>query len=255
MMNDKKHIESLLHLFMQGESTLEQERELSQYFASDADIPDEWMGYKELFAYFDQGLPLMATPMQQRRSLVTRPLWVASAVSAVAAIGIVIATMVGNHTPNRNTLTTTPQVAKSNEPTTLYDSVATSITAQSMPPTLIANEDGDGKTTFNVVRAAARSQANEKISTRKDKAENKAKKVDVKPSLATLPHLDSIEMERERGRMELVQQELMADRLIIEKEREEALIERQRTRARAFQAQQDPDSYNTAPNAILVVFQ
>lgn len=252
MMNDNKHIESLLHLFMQGETTIEQERELSQYFACHDGIPDKWLPYKDMFAYFEQGMPITTAPAQQRRSKMTRPLWIASAVAAAATIAIVITAVVHYHTLPRNSFSTTPQVAKSKEPTTSHHSTATSIAKpQSMPPTLIAREDI--KTTQGTTKRAARAIAHEETSTHKARTNNKVVRINAKPS--SPPHLDSIEMERERGQMELVQQELMADRLIIEKEREEALIERQRTRARAFQAQHEPDIYNTAPNAILVVFQ
>ena len=81
MNNDEKHIESLLNLFMQGETTLEQERELRQFFASTHEIPQEWEPYKEMMAYFDDGMPI-ATESTTKRNI-ARPVWWTIAAAAV----------------------------------------------------------------------------------------------------------------------------------------------------------------------------
>ena len=69
---------------------------------------------------------------------------------------------------------------------------------------------------------------------------------------ATISTLDSIEREREQGEVEQAQQELMADKFIIEQERQEALNEQYITRAQAHQAQQA--AINENPQFIQVVF-
>ena len=61
-----------------------------------------------------------------------------------------------------------------------------------------------------------------------------------------------MEIEREQGEMELAQQELMADKLIIEQERQEILSEQYAGRVQAYQAQQAIANEN--PQFIQVVF-
>ena len=64
--------------------------------------------------------------------------------------------------------------------------------------------------------------------------------------------LDSIEIEREQGEVEQAQQELMADKFIIEQERQEVLNEQYNSRAQAYQAQLAVQNEN--PQFIQVVF-
>lgn len=52
--HDTLNIERLLGRFMAGESTLDEERTLADYFRT-ADVRPEWREYKEMFALFDGG--------------------------------------------------------------------------------------------------------------------------------------------------------------------------------------------------------
>lgn len=52
--HDTQKIELLLSRFMAGESTLDEERILTDYFRT-ADVCPEWKEYKEMFALFDAG--------------------------------------------------------------------------------------------------------------------------------------------------------------------------------------------------------
>lgn len=61
---DEKKIQSLLDRFMEGETTLEEEKILGEYFRSNNDVKAEWKAYKSMFAYFDKGMPYdEAAPM------------------------------------------------------------------------------------------------------------------------------------------------------------------------------------------------
>lgn len=51
----KRHIQCLLYKYMAGETTLEEEQILSEYFR-DADLPEEWADYHEMFAWLEQGM-------------------------------------------------------------------------------------------------------------------------------------------------------------------------------------------------------
>lgn len=46
----------LIEKFLSGESTLEEERMLDDFFRETADIPEELSAYKEMFSYFDSGM-------------------------------------------------------------------------------------------------------------------------------------------------------------------------------------------------------
>lgn len=52
----KEYITQLLHSFMEGRTTLEEEEVLAEYFRTTHQIPKEWEEYKEMFAYFDEGM-------------------------------------------------------------------------------------------------------------------------------------------------------------------------------------------------------
>ncbi|MGM9802942.1 MAG: hypothetical protein ACI308_02065 [Muribaculaceae bacterium] len=64
--NEHQHIATLLERFMNGESTLQEEEQLAQYFASHR-VPREWEPYKQMFHYFSQGMPLNEAPALPRR--------------------------------------------------------------------------------------------------------------------------------------------------------------------------------------------
>lgn len=61
----KEQIEQLLHKFMDGETELHEELELEEYFRTQKDIPEEWKAYKEMFAYFENGMT-EASPKHHR---------------------------------------------------------------------------------------------------------------------------------------------------------------------------------------------
>ena len=54
---NKNKIEALLHKFMEGLTSIEEEEALGAYFRSEENIPQEWEAYKKMFSYFDDGMP------------------------------------------------------------------------------------------------------------------------------------------------------------------------------------------------------
>lgn len=66
--DNRKDIEQLLRRFMDGLTSPEEEDRLGGYFRH-ADVPKEWDAYKEMFAYFDEGMPQgrYDTPRQRPR--------------------------------------------------------------------------------------------------------------------------------------------------------------------------------------------
>ena len=53
---NKKDIATLLDKFMAGATTIEEEQTLADYFRSEQRVPAEWEDYKDMFAYFDNGM-------------------------------------------------------------------------------------------------------------------------------------------------------------------------------------------------------
>ena len=51
---DKQEIARMLDKFMAGETSLNEEQMLAEYFRTD-EVGDEWQEYKEMFALFDSG--------------------------------------------------------------------------------------------------------------------------------------------------------------------------------------------------------
>ena len=221
MKNHDPHIESLLEQFMQGDTTLEQEQELSKYFSCSTPIPEDWEAYRVMFAYFDAAMPITEQkPMRNTR----RALWTLLAAAAVAAIAIMVAPLF-QRTSSVDKTTTPQPITAANKNVTIPDTAA-----RPVPP----------ETSHLLVKQ-------EQKSTKK-----KPHTTSHHATLSTISTLDSIEREREQGEVEQAQQELMADKFIIEQERQEALNEQYITRAQAHQAQQA--AINENPQFIQVVF-
>jgi len=244
MNNNEKHIESLLALFMQGETTLEQERELRRFFATTKNIPQQWEPYREIMAYFDDGMPIEAEPCKKRK--VARPVWGVVAAAAVAAIVIMVV-------PKKNS-TPCSEISK-----TLPKITAKIDTINILEPT----ETKHHKTMIAMVekKEVAKADKKETVEVKDEKpvyiASHKTERVVKKPTLSheTSPKapLDAVEIEeREQGEMEQAQQELLADKYIIEQERQEILEEQYSGRSQAYQARQAFNNEN--PQLIPVVF-
>ena len=91
-MKQYQEIEILLERFMEGRTSLGEEARLSEFFRQTPDLPSEWEPYREMFAYFDSGMPDVeaATPRPvpvwyRRRKVVT---WLAAACLAVCMVSM-----------------------------------------------------------------------------------------------------------------------------------------------------------------------
>lgn len=210
---DEKHIESLLNLFMQGETSLEQEQELRKFFANSPSVPENWAAYREMFAYFDAGMPKAKSKLN-----IARPLWTLVTAAAVLTIAIIVA----------------PHLQRSH---------ITDTTSTPQPITV----DNNHITTNDTIKPE-QSPATPLLVKQEHKTSKK------KTIIATEHHVthDSLDIEREQGEVELAQQELMADKYIIEQERQEILEEQYSGRVQAYQARQTFNNEN--PQFIQVVF-
>ena len=83
--NDKKRAKSLIDSFISGNTTLDDEIWLGNYFRTH-DVPDEWSDYKALFAYFDAGMPLNKNELTEHRAVSIKNRWQIVAQLTAAAV-------------------------------------------------------------------------------------------------------------------------------------------------------------------------
>lgn len=81
----RKEMERLLARFMDGLTSPDEEERIAQYMRRN-DVPEEWSAYKEMFAYFDEGMPQgRYDEPQPRRHPRRTALWAGLAVAASVA--------------------------------------------------------------------------------------------------------------------------------------------------------------------------
>lgn len=87
MKYEEAHIEDMLRRFMKGETTLEEERRLADYFASAPSVPHRWRAFAVLFTGIDGGALESAGPAQPVAKPGRRRVWLKVAgVAGVAAV-------------------------------------------------------------------------------------------------------------------------------------------------------------------------
>lgn len=102
-MNGEKNIRQLIGRFMQGLTSIEEEEQISQWFAVHTDVSDDLKPYQQMFAYFDKGMPIdeqmpidkqMSVEEEIRKPLRNhsrlRPLWCFLAAAAAVALLVVM---------------------------------------------------------------------------------------------------------------------------------------------------------------------
>ena len=110
-------IKALLDKFMDGQTTVEEEALLAEYFRS-SDVPAEWEDYRLMFSYFDHGMEGDLVPVEQQRPTLTRIIgrrwWGIAAAACITAA--IVATAVLHQPTTTTTVPETPEIA-SNENT------------------------------------------------------------------------------------------------------------------------------------------
>ena len=87
MKDEKQHIATLLNRFLEGESTLAEEEQLAQYFATHS-VDREWEPYKQMFAYFDSGMDDMSCASKPKIVMMPWRSVIGIAASVAIAVGI-----------------------------------------------------------------------------------------------------------------------------------------------------------------------
>lgn len=88
-----KNIEQLIKRFIDGQTTIEEESRIAEYFRTH-DVEDEWKAYKDMFAWFDDRMPIQQEAEKHKTRNSKKAKIIAFAMAAAAAIAalIIIAT-------------------------------------------------------------------------------------------------------------------------------------------------------------------
>ena len=129
-----QQIEALLDKFMNGQTTVEEEALLADYFRN-ADVPAEWEDYRTMFDYFDHGMEEYLVTTEQSRPSLTRIMgrrWWGIAAAACITAAIVATAML--HHPTRIVQPETPPVTAQR-----IDTIATPATTVETEPQQLAS--------------------------------------------------------------------------------------------------------------------
>jgi len=113
------HIKALLDKFMDGQTTVEEEARLAEYFRS-GDVPAEWEDYRDMFSYFDRGMEGDLVPVEQSRPTLTRLMgrrWWGIAAAACITAAIVATAVLHRPESTTPTVPVTPPVIAQHEDT------------------------------------------------------------------------------------------------------------------------------------------
>ena len=126
------HIKALLDKFMDGQTTVEEETLLADYFSSNADVPAQWEDYRDMFDYFDRGMEGDLVPTEQPHpSLISqmgRHWWGIAAAACITAA--IVATAVLHQPTTATQPETLPAIAQQ------QDTIATPAVMETEPQQL-----------------------------------------------------------------------------------------------------------------------
>lgn len=116
-----KNIEQLIKRFMDGQTSVEEESRIAEYFRTH-DVEDEWKAYKDMFAWFDDGMPIQ----QEAEKHKTRNIQKAKIIAFVMAAAAAIAALIIIATPGNNDIMPVQKTANVIQPSTA-DAIETAI--------------------------------------------------------------------------------------------------------------------------------
>ena len=155
------HIKALLDKFMDGQTTVEEEALLADYFRSHDDVPAEWEDYRDMFAYFDRGMEGDLVPTRRTALLTRRHWWGIAAAACITAAIVVTAAL---HGPTTTTLPEMPPAIAQHE-----DSIVTPAVVETEPQQLASattatlESRGNASTTRQASRNRRLARENERL--------------------------------------------------------------------------------------------
>ncbi len=201
--NEHNEIARRLERFMAGESTLDEEQTLQRYFATHR-VPPHWRAYQQMFAYFDAGMPLTGAAAREavhhsapRLSVSRRWMhWggVAASLALLASVGWHLLSQTG-----------ATDVVPS-------DTLAKTVDNYRVVP-IAAEQVADTPAVATPLQPEALAHSRPRAA-----ATKRAKAKTTSPQ--RLP--DSVEVSRTQGALEAAEQEVIADRILLERELRQA---------------------------------
>lgn len=187
MNTDHAYIEKLIKRFFDGESTLEEEAELTSFFASDK-VPSEWVQYKKVFQYLNT---LQPEDNKRKNPWVG---WLLRCGAAAAVIAII--TVIGFKLLNtpQETVPIQPQIATADPTPATSPTPDTAVTIVQSQPAKLATP------------SPTLAQSKHRTKTKHAKARTVSTSA------------DSAEIVHTEGELEKAEQEYIADRLLLEQE-------------------------------------
>lgn len=93
-MKSRDQIAELVEKFLDGRTTNAEERELYAWFSS-AEVPEEWSDLKEMFAWYEEGMPEQTKMKQAEKPRNKRSMWLALGMVAgiAASVALIITLM------------------------------------------------------------------------------------------------------------------------------------------------------------------
>ena len=196
MIDERLHIEELLKRFMEGESTLDEEHELGDWFRSH-EVDESLKPYQQMFAAFDAGLPYMSSAQTTTAPPRRRIAWWHWAAAAVVAGLLALG---GIRLAMRPTAPTQqPPIMAKDKPKAAVDTIQET---PDVEPTLAKVEQA---TTTPAAQNAPRSQKVSKTASR----------------AAQTSRQDSVEVTRTEGELELAESEYLAEQQELERQLQE----------------------------------
>jgi|TARA_B110000285_G_scaffold233054_1_gene305734 hypothetical protein len=92
-----KKIIALLERYLEGNTTLEEEKVLSAYFKSTQSIPENWESYRMFFGYFDHAKTFQFPIYSNRKRINIKP-WMAAAALIAVVVSIQLNTLYRQNT-------------------------------------------------------------------------------------------------------------------------------------------------------------
>ena len=186
------HIQKLLTQFLEGDTSLEQEDELAEFFRTHT-VDEQWKPYQKMFAFFDSGMT--SSPALEKSKPKRSLIWYAAAAAVVALVLGLAVTL--RPTPSNDAMPQKPKIAETPRP---YATVT---------------EIDSGKAPVTPNYAAAPIVPQKSILAQ-DSRRGIKKTATAKPQPSRTK--DSIEIMRTQAELEVAEQEILADRLLLEEE-------------------------------------
>lgn len=190
--NNRENISRMLERFMAGDSTLDEEQMLSRYFATH-EVDEHWKPYQQMFAHFDAGMPTGSDASTDTVARHRRRRWLLwTAAAATAALLLTVGWRMFN----------TVHVSVDPQPDTTLTAVIDT------PPQPQAESPASTEAISTPVMAESPPIA----------ATTPRKSAAKQHLAAHEPRGDSLEITHTQAELEVAEQEVIADRILLEQE-------------------------------------